>query len=118
MRISDWSSDVCSSDLSICRTHFHRSARRNGIHRPAWPALLVQTDRIRPAGPGWARSGPGGGCGTSGLDQSCVMFLPREAPELPPRSERRTDVTDWNLGDILDAIEPRSEERRVGKECV
>src|SRR3546814_9969374 len=94
MRISDWSSDVCSSDLSICRTHFHRSARRNGIHRPAWPALLVQTDRIRPAGPGWARSGPGGGCGTSGLDQSCVMFLPREAPELPPRSERRTDVTD------------------------
>src|SRR3546814_18588828 len=70
MRISDWSSDVCSSDL------------------------------------GWARSGPGGGCGTSGLDQSCVMFLPREAPELPPRSERRTDVTDWNLGDILDAIEP------------
>src|SRR3546814_2170393 len=80
MRISDWSSDVCSSDLprlrrgaergiagrlpceiahgrgpSICRTHFHRSTRRNGIHRPAWPALLVQTDRIRPAGLGWAR---------------------------------------------------------------
>src|SRR3546814_3806897 len=32
MRISDWSSDVCSSDL-LRRTRFQRGARRAAVHR-------------------------------------------------------------------------------------
>src|SRR3546814_16362713 len=63
MRISDWSSDVCSSDLS---------------------------------GPASRRPSPW-----------------RRAPPRWPRS-----ATSWWLAAVPPASGPRSEERRVGKECV
>src|SRR3546814_11655228 len=80
MRISDWSSDVCSSDLSPARIPGRpalRPVRRRGPRRRSTGAC--------PAPP-WKRGGaqPGGG----------------GSAELRPRGAER------------------SEERRVGKECV
>src|SRR3546814_19749292 len=73
MRISDWSSDVCSSDLAT-------PLRGRGRRRSA--------GRARPARPDAARPGPG--------RRATAARRPRIARGEPPRSE----------------------ERRVGKECV
>src|SRR3546814_1771506 len=73
MRISDWSSDVCSSDLEIFG--FQISASDD----PSWSRRRVSL--VVPA-----RSAP------------CVWIVDR-----PDRAER---------------VVARSEERRVGKECV
>src|SRR3546814_13986688 len=87
MRISDWSSDVCSSDLRGVRTGGSASAR--------WP----------------------------GRAHDCPVH------EIPPRQPRfRRGWTPWAPQDSVphtavrrdvDArTNPKSEERRVGKECV
>src|SRR3546814_3994285 len=87
MRISDWSSDVCSSDLWSC--HRRRAAA------PQAP------EEVRPV-------------------QAEALPVPEEA--LPAREEvRRAPAAAARL--LLRAVRPRpvhlrSEERRVGKECV
>src|SRR3546814_6097540 len=70
MSISDWSSDVCSSDL-----------------------LLVQTDRLRSAGLGWPRSGASRGSGSVGLDESSLIVtgVMRPAAAAPSREENQCD---------------------------
>src|SRR3546814_18810810 len=78
MRISDWSSDVCSSDLSV----------------PA-PAIRVASPRARRASRGLRAGFPGAGARTAGHREATVA--------------RR-------CGPLRPAV--RSEERRVGKECV
>src|SRR3546814_14224672 len=84
MRISDWSSDVCSSDLRI----------RIGIHIAA-PGLAVTRD--------------------SDIDKiararmSTVYAPGQKIPMLPDELIQAFS---------LDAGQSRSEERRVGKECV
>src|SRR3546814_5532004 len=78
MRISDWSSDVCSSDLRGITAHFLRYAE---TPRPM-KSRMVQMDRITPGQPPM-----------SGSD------------ELPVNRPRAGSCD-------------RSEERRVGKECV
>src|SRR3546814_11393587 len=75
MRISDWSSDVCSSDL-----------KRHAAARPG---------ETRPAGSGKSRTGKGR-----------ADARPRSRPQ-----RRRQPVA-------RAARRLRSEERRVGKECV
>src|SRR3546814_15033687 len=85
MRISDWSSDVCSSDLA-------KVAKEYAVYFKAHP------------------SGPGGGYLVDHTRMAYLMspegkplaLLPVEGPPQP----------------IVDEIERRSEERRVGKECV
>src|SRR3546814_2296634 len=72
MRISDWSSDVCSSDLSL--NSIERSRR---VLMTQWPFLDQEHD----------------------LD-----------PELRDAAKKLRDYLDQELF--------RSEERRVGKECV
>src|SRR3546814_12542962 len=91
MRISDWSSDVCSSDLSAA------ALRRS---------LCLQS---RP----WHR--PGYAAGARGPDDGAD---PRLARNRGPRAMSRTAVVLFNLGgpDRPEAV--RSEERRVGKGCV
>src|SRR3546814_2056202 len=74
MRISDWSSDVCSSDLPASRAR-----------RAAWPKLST----------------------TVSISASVMAWLPSESC-----------IEIWPEGDQLAAKELRSEERRVGKECV
>src|SRR3546814_1318551 len=75
MRISDWSSDVCSSDLF----------------------LRVQDEEPVPA---FLHSA------------LCAMSLPTKRPKDDTQPIVRED------GKYALAINPRSEERRVGKECV
>src|SRR3546814_5533479 len=75
MRISDWSSDVCSSDL------------------PAWsaqPTSIAAARKIRRR-----------------------LSLPAKAPRAPAVSRERPFQVHQ-----AEAAERRSEERRVGKECV
>src|SRR3546814_19636442 len=86
MRISDWSSDVCSSDLgrwASAQRHLHRAAEAE--RQP----LLYYLGAARAAN-------------EQGLYEQCDSLLER-ALERQPQAEL--------------AI-ARSEERRVGKECV
>src|SRR3546814_15221212 len=88
MRISDWSSDVCSSDLAYEVLGAQRNTKILGIFTRLWkrdgkPGYLAFQPRV------W-------GC----LDRNLAH------PALVP-------VRQW-----FDANLPRSEERRVGKECV
>src|SRR3546814_1753127 len=73
MRISDWSSDVCSSDL----------------RRPVRPFAVQRRPRIRP-----------------GLEQVGDVEMRLGVPDDQPAAVGQP------------AVQPRSEERRVGKECV
>src|SRR3546814_5419135 len=82
MRISDWSSDVCSSDLIRPAV----GSGKTGVNATGYPEghyALSDADR-------------------------CIPF------SIPGRNARGRIV---RLGPVLDAI-LRSEERRVGKECV
>src|SRR3546814_15092272 len=103
MRISDWSSDVCSSDLEE-----HRGFR----------------SASRPALPGDAQGGPPVGSGV------VLHRLARRLPCLPARHTRPLAAGHPGslgphgpppfppAGRETAAFDLRSEERRVGKECV
>src|SRR3546814_15727372 len=99
MRISDWSSDVCSSDLALRDKRFGRSVerffttpegRRILAERPYLPALLDDHDALRRL--------PVGSVGRVYVD-----FMEREG---------------LTAQGLVDESLKRSEERRVGKECV
>src|SRR3546814_18086232 len=86
MRISDWSSDVCSSDLLACR------AQQRDVHGKRKLKNVAPT--YPPSVPGrFLRGAPG--IGAWGMHCTFSYF-------------RRLN------GKFI----PRSEERRVGKECV
>src|SRR3546814_12467362 len=88
MRISDWSSDVCSSDLDA-----------GGIIRRRVGAVLVHADVDADGSGGDGPRGDGPGCAAAFAEA---------------RQPRRH-------GGEAFAVQPhavRSEERRVGKECV
>src|SRR3546814_11414480 len=84
MRISDWSSDVCSSDL------------------------LADQDVLRVADQGGGRADVGG----AGVPQQIGARIAAAARE--PAAEDRRHGEDH---DVVGA-QARSEQRRVGKECV
>src|SRR3546814_13201071 len=86
MRISDWSSDVCSSDLVALPEHW----------RPM-VLLLVSTG---------LRWGEAAGLKVGRLDLlGCRLTVLETLHELP-------------TGEVIFTSPKRSEERRVGKECV
>src|SRR3546814_14178634 len=90
MRISDWSSDVCSSDLVA-------PARRAALRRSA-------ANRSREL------DGDDGANEGDDPDQ----LLRRDVLLEDDEAEERGD----DDGDLADGDDVRSEERRVGKECV
>src|SRR3546814_16360649 len=90
MRISDWSSDVCSSDLAI--EQYACGATEQGFAIFA----LGHVDHDRKVGGGVAARGDRG-AGPSGLGGAGANA---------PRLER------------VDRVGQRSDERRVGKACV
>src|SRR3546814_7105305 len=95
MRISDWSSDVCSSDLFVF------------MDSPGYDPCSVT---------GQVASGANVVCFTTGRG-SVFGFKPSPSIKLATNSamyNRVTEDMDINCGGIAD----RSEERRVGKECV
>src|SRR3546814_13873683 len=87
MRISDWSSDVCSSDLSGADQR--RSVSVQGLLGTIMLALLLA--------PG-ARAAP-------------VPQVFQIRSEIEPERPLQPGESTWSPGE-------RSEERRVGKECV
>src|SRR3546814_11131605 len=102
MRISDWSSDVCSSDLSIDR------CGPDGIVRfslRAHPGLqrgqLITGDGYRPADSG----------------DPAITRIERYCPDIG-RKEIGIDAGHKGKGGGSGADQARSEERREGNECV
>src|SRR3546814_17164298 len=92
MRISDWSSDVCSSDLAIIDIAEVESGL---VHREAETG-----ERI-------------------GLGAGAVVEVDVAAPQAGVGADRVIDLEagfDARLEGRLDVV--RSDERRVGKECV
>src|SRR3546814_4236641 len=86
MRISDWSSDVCSSDLAqVCP---HVGVERAGGVQPHLRSVR-QPEFLYIAGAGTVVGGPGG-----------------------------DDARDGRMRPACPSQQARSEERRVGKECV
>src|SRR3546814_17567556 len=110
MRISDWSSDVCSSDLRALR-----SGRDQGLSRRRGRARLLHQDRLaaganlhgppRPEGSG-ARTG-----GRGDFQAAAIVRLGRAAIV-------GSAAGLCGVGRTLSSPPPRSEERRVGKEGV
>src|SRR3546814_7583735 len=84
MRISDWSSDVCSSDLTVTSP-----LSSNAIAEPSG-----ENTRLSRIGPSWGRSMLVAATQTSLVDGMPGLFVAVGLPVV------------------------RSEERRVGKECV
>src|SRR3546814_12553072 len=102
MLISDWSSDVCSSDLVQNGERQRQIAQRLGLH----PG---RDEEIAAAGIGQALPDPGGAAAIAvGLDRRAARRTPaHRIAHAPVGGERRGIET-----------EARSEEPRVGKECV
>src|SRR3546814_4519447 len=100
MRISDWSSDVCSSDLDPRDVRrLHREAKALGID---WPAELEYPDFIRSLDPALPTHAAMVVACTRLLRGSGYVGFNDELPAQPNHS----------------AIASSPEERRVGKESV
>src|SRR3546814_1169720 len=90
MRISDWSSDVCSSDLDRLRIGRDRLVQRLGVERQRAVAIGADAQVVqRPVGARAAK-----------LSRHHLRKLP------------------LHVADGRFAVQHRSEERRAGKECV
>src|SRR3546814_17918712 len=86
MRISDWSSDVCSSDLAALKKH---SRKREDFEINAWPWIAINNDKQQAIN-----------------DTRPTVAAYAGYKQYEPFFEKQ------GFGD------QRSEERRVGKECV
>src|SRR3546814_3604363 len=82
MRISDWSSDVCSSDLKMARADIHATGKSDAAIDQQQLAVIAQVE------------------------------MQRGRPQA-----QRIETRNVNAG-LFQATTDRSEERRVGKECV
>src|SRR3546814_11298162 len=110
MRISDWSSDVCSSDLSGKTTvtlGLLRAFSRLGIRVQPFKS---GPDYIDPAFQQAASRRP-----SFNLD-SWAMSAPQMGA-IAGRADAELIVAEGVMG-LFDGAPARSEERRVGKECV
>src|SRR3546814_14288685 len=97
MRISDWSSDVCSSDLNSQEVAAQRSLILNGIMLAAAVGFTIIGFVIVQ----WRVSGP-----IQRMTGAMKRLADRDLEVIIPYVDRGAE-----LGE-------RSEERRVGKECV
>src|SRR3546814_17966646 len=113
MRISDWSSDVCSSDLNPNSTN---------VHFADHPRLVMTGEVASELKTGCLGEGPHQFFGGSRLDQDAVRLVVFLADHLfstygrphvahVVRASRRKRS-------LLKHGRPRSDERRLGKACV
>src|SRR3546814_19154988 len=104
MRISDWSSDVCSSDLAPT------SARGGSTPKNCFARFRRSADRRKRIGL----------CRVLAVDPLIfeleIAFARRELVEFA-RGEAARGIADLAF-EPLEAADERSEERRVGQECV
>src|SRR3546814_16733983 len=92
MRISDWSSDVCSSDLKLLA--LDRFIARKLLKRVAAPKTETMTPRHG------------------------VELLEEDGRAPPLRTPNKASIGTRDAKRINELFANRSEERRVGKECV
>src|SRR3546814_17739014 len=94
MRISDWSSDVCSSDLIVTNNHVVQDGEKVEVtlnSRETYEAEVIGTD--------------------PGSDLALLKINSKDLPFIPYGNSDAVQVGEWVLA-------VRSEERRVGKEWV
>src|SRR3546814_13381227 len=94
MRISDWSSDVCSSDLTILPLNY----------TPIAGSPMLEYDKIKTVD-----------------DLNAILQargLPYVASKVTKGRDYKIELHDQRSGVLAFFTPPRSEERRVGKECV
>src|SRR3546814_17708897 len=112
MRISDWSSDVCSSDLEVEERYNHK-----GEDRIRWPHRQNKIGQVSQ------------GSKKTGVENSGIAFIPSLRRKFASITNtvlqargihRRLDPRKYTeMGiDRTPTDHLRSEERRVGKECV
>src|SRR3546814_19298106 len=109
MRISDWSSDVCSSDLKVKHTHVVVYDDRTNLLGSDGRLLLGGLPEVAN---NWRDPLPNGALKKA---TSPVWARP-EVARL--RCSRRSCSPRLAAIPLIIAIPHRSEERRVGKECV
>src|SRR3546814_3020951 len=104
MRISDWSSDVCSSDLTLFGKAFDRATG------------TVNLDRVTAA----TRQHTAEFAGLLRQRLEAAKLDPNQPVNLSIGADHRVIVDNSNpqAADIAKLFQDRSEERRVGKECV
>src|SRR3546814_18378955 len=104
MRISDWSSDVCSSDL-----YLNSKKDAQNAPTPRKPAEIIKFDEPDDT---WVKTG--------GLWTKCVFVGPENCPDSPVGIAIKADggVADYVAGKrSFGTTTMRSAERRVGKAC-
>src|SRR3546814_16359368 len=118
MRISDWSSDVCSSDLSEPKGHTSLRLKRDDARIDSKEARFV---RFHPERILDQRTCLGSACNA---DERIPPFIVLKASQCRPHFGRR-EMQDCFIFFCKHASllahcfrGDRSEERRVGKECV
>src|SRR3546814_18845553 len=105
MRISDWSSDVCSSDLPLALAVV-AAAKDRGI------ALPEVTDFDSPTGKGAFGTVDG-----KRISLGNARFLSESGIDVSALEQQADELRQDGATAIFIGID-RSEERRVGKECV
>src|SRR3546814_19691097 len=118
MRISDWSSDVCSSDLKVAEELFWAAFRNNGQICVATKRMYVHRDIYEPlkdALVAYARTVKVG----DGSEQGTQIGPINNAAQYARVLELIEDARDKGYTFLVGGeAADRSEERRVGKECV
>src|SRR3546814_18613879 len=124
MRISDWSSDVCSSDLnqSFCpissllsgKDAISRICGRGAQFFLDADELVVLCQPVRPGERAGLDLSAVGGDGKIGNGRILRLARPLRHHRRIPRAMRRLD----RLQRLAERPDLRSEARRVGKECV
>src|SRR3546814_13161408 len=121
MRISDWSSDLCSSDLVWCRDRLHELESRPSLLNPLWYAGSFSLGVLA------GRAGVGKNLGfMAETERQVEQHLEGHLSDLPQADQRSRDIVTQMRDDEINhrntaethAAHKRSEERRVGKECV
>src|SRR3546814_14002183 len=113
MRISDWSSDVCSSDLSKLSVRYIRSSEKY-MKRWGTLALIVVVLVVVVGGiKAWSIHSMIEGFKAQGIQKEAVSTY-----KVSYQQWRPTVNVIGSLRAVKGADLSRSEERRVGKECV
>src|SRR3546814_19207118 len=115
MRISDWSSDVCSSDLTTLTNALLAEVARTSDRI----VLIEDTRELQCASPNLVALRTKDGVATLyDLVRSALRLRPDRMPIGEVRGAEALELLKaWGTGNP-GGIGTRSEERRVGKECV
>src|SRR3546814_14860990 len=97
MRISDWSSDVCSSDLAARQRKTGQLKKTAASKRAALPRQIEYTKAFHKD---WERLSRSGRYEMNRLKEAMLLLVANDAPLGPER------------------LDHRAEERPVGNECV